>query len=174
MTHNTIASNKLGRDSAENSTSLGNCTLYRSPENITIQMEKISLSTLSPFQKSVLIALCQVPFGYYTTYKFLSDFLSTSPRAVGNALRLNPFAPSVPCHRVLASNGKLGGFRGSWGRGGRPGLYDHKKKALLSAEGVNFDKNNVVIGSPWSDFRSENHLLMEKRLMSFKNNQQQN
>ncbi|RKF61335.1 Methylated-DNA--protein-cysteine methyltransferase [Erysiphe neolycopersici] len=174
MNHKTIGSYKLEQDSTENNTRPRNCTLHRSSENIAIHVKKISLSTLTPFQKRVLVALCQVPSGYYTTYKCLATFLSTSPRAVGNVLRLNPFAPLVPCHRVLASNGKLGGFRGSWGRGCRPGLYDNKKKALLSGEGVHFGKDGVVIGSLWSDFRSENSLLVEKRFISIKQNEEQN
>ncbi|KAI6244624.1 Methylated-DNA--protein-cysteine methyltransferase [Erysiphe necator] len=153
----TISSNKIEADSINDSTS------PRSQENLAILVKKIESSSLSLFQKRVLVALCQVPPGHYTTYKSLATFLSTSPRAVGNVLRLNPFAPSVPCHRVLASNGKLGGFHGSWGRGGRPGLYDHRKRALLSAEGVHFKKDGVVNGIPWSDFGNKNYLSLEGR-----------
>jgi O-6-methylguanine DNA methyltransferase len=53
-------------------------------------------------------------------------------RAVGNALRHNPFAPMVPCHRVLASDGSIGGFAGGTGN---CALID-KKTAMLKAEGV--------------------------------------
>lgn len=52
---------------------------------------KIHLSPLTPFRKRVLLALCQVPTGHFTTYLALSNHLSSSPRAVGNALRNNPF-----------------------------------------------------------------------------------
>ncbi|KAL8874223.1 MAG: hypothetical protein Q9174_000415 [Haloplaca sp. 1 TL-2023] len=59
----------------------------------------ITASTLTPFRQRVLLALCQVPAGRFTSYAALSDHLQSSARAVGNALRNNPFAPRVPCHR---------------------------------------------------------------------------
>jgi methylated-DNA-[protein]-cysteine S-methyltransferase len=115
-------------------------------------LKKIALSETSLFQKKVLTLLCQVPRGKYTTYAAISKHLSSSPRAVGNALRNNPFAPHVPCHRVLASGGGLGGFHGSWGRNGKEGLHDDKKRRLLREEGVMFDGKGKVVGSPWDGF----------------------
>lgn len=52
------------------------------------------------------------------------------------ALRRNPFAPVVPCHRVIAASLELGGFQGSWGAG-----CDsvQNKRVMLSDEGVPFD-----------------------------------
>ncbi|KAI9097424.1 hypothetical protein DFS34DRAFT_621591 [Phlyctochytrium arcticum] len=64
----------------------------------------------------------------------MSDFLKSSPRAVGQALRNNPFAPTVPCHRVLASNHFVGGFDGQWGEG----VKVDKKMLLLTDEGLVF------------------------------------
>lgn len=142
-----------GADHPHENTSTNLSTSKPVLEGLCANVQNITDSRLSPFQKRVLIALCQVPRSRYTNYKCLAMFLSTSPRAVGNALRHNPFAPSVPCHRVLASDGKLGGFCGSWGRGGKPGLHDEKKRALLRAEGIKFNKNGLVIGHPWHDFK---------------------
>jgi methylated-DNA-[protein]-cysteine S-methyltransferase len=122
-------------------------------EDFTPWLKKIALSEKTPFQKKVLTILCQVPRGRYTTYATMSKHLSSSPRAVGNALRNNPFAPDVPCHRVLASGGGLGGFHGSWGRNGKEGLHDDKKRMLLRQEGVRFDGKGKVVGSPWEGFR---------------------
>ena len=82
------------------------------PVDASLSLEITSHPTLTPFRKRVLTALCQVPSGSYTTYLALSDHLSSSPRAVGNALRNNPFAPRVPCHRVVAADGGIGGFGG--------------------------------------------------------------
>lgn len=82
------------------------------PIDPAVSSEITSHPTLTPFRKRVLLALCQVPLGSYTTYLALSNHLSSSPRAVGNALRNNPFAPRVPCHRVMAANGGIGGFGG--------------------------------------------------------------
>jgi methylated-DNA-[protein]-cysteine S-methyltransferase len=122
------------------------------PEDYKPWLKKIALSQKTPFQKKVLEALCQVPRGKYTTYNAISVHLSSSPRAVGNALRNNPFAPDVPCHRVLATGGGLGGFGGSWGREGEAGLNDDKKRKLLREEGVKFDGSGKVVGTPWSEF----------------------
>jgi methylated-DNA-[protein]-cysteine S-methyltransferase len=55
----------------------------------------------------------KVPRGKTTTYKAIALQLNSSPRAVGQALKVNPFAPVVPCHRVIMSNGKIGGFNGN-------------------------------------------------------------
>jgi methylated-DNA-[protein]-cysteine S-methyltransferase len=58
--------------------------------------------------------LCsQVPSGYFTTYKSIANFIGISPRLVGQILKKN-ICPSevVPCHRVIASNFFIGGFRG--------------------------------------------------------------
>lgn len=121
-------------------------------DDLTPYIKKIALSHETSFRKKVLTALCQVPRGRYTTYGVMSKHLSSSPRAVGNALRNNPFAPEVPCHRVLASGGGLGGFMGSWGRNGKEGLNDDKKKKLLRDEGVRFDGKGKVVGSPWEGF----------------------
>ncbi|TVY45500.1 Methylated-DNA--protein-cysteine methyltransferase [Lachnellula subtilissima] len=121
--------------------------------HLTPYLRKISLSGKTPFQKRVLTALCQVPCGQYTTYGIMSKHLSSSPRAVGNALKNNPFAPQVPCHRVLASDGGLGGFMGSWGRGGEKGKNDDKKLKLLREEGVRFGGNGKVVGKVWDGFK---------------------
>ena len=63
----------------------------------------------------------------------------SSCRAVGQALRRNPFAPKVPCHRVIASDLSAGGFKG--------GLTDaliRRKLNLLGKEGVKFIKGHLV------------------------------
>ena len=98
----------------------------KSHADMSIPLSRIAKSNKTPFQKQVLSLLCQVPPGQYTTYGLISTHLSSSARAVGNALRNNPFAPEVPCHRVLATGGALGGFGGSWGRNGKEGLNDDK------------------------------------------------
>ncbi|CAI2183020.1 6083_t:CDS:2 [Funneliformis geosporum] len=65
------------------------------------------------FQFQVYQTCAQIPLGYVSTYKEIARFLHSSPRAVGQALRNNPFsATAVPCHRVIESNFFLGGYRG--------------------------------------------------------------
>ena len=67
---------------------------------------------VTDFQERVYALLLQIPSGRVTTYASLARALNTSPRAVGNALRNNPFAPSVPCHRCVAASGYINGFNG--------------------------------------------------------------
>lgn len=65
-----------------------------------------------------------------------------SPFSVGSALRNNPFAPTIPCHRVLDSKHYIGGFGGEWpsSKGAfSPGPKVKEKLELLRREGVEFD-----------------------------------
>ena len=89
---------------------------------------------ITAFEQRVYDALRRVPRGRVTTYKLLADFMGCeSPRAVGQALKRNPFAPAVPCHRVIASDLRPGGFQGS-----RSGPPVKAKLARLADEGVVF------------------------------------
>lgn len=95
--------------------------------------------------------LCQIPRGHVSTYALLAAHLGSSPRAVGNALRRNPFAPEVPCHRVVATGGALGGFKGKWPKDGEGITLDEKRK-LLRGEGIRLDDKGKVLGTPWAAF----------------------
>jgi methylated-DNA-[protein]-cysteine S-methyltransferase len=82
----------------------------------------------SPFTQRVLQACARIPFGATSSYRQMAD-AAGSPRAfraAGNALGSNPIPIVVPCHRVLASGGGLGGYTG--------GL--NTKRALLGIEGI--------------------------------------
>jgi methylated-DNA-[protein]-cysteine S-methyltransferase len=84
--------------------------------------------------------LRQVPPGRVTTYKALAHALGTRAyRAIGQAMRNNPYAPEVPCHRVVAANGTIGGFMGK-----KTGPTVDKKIRLLASEGVHVRSNKVV------------------------------
>ena len=86
------------------------------------------------FQARVYTALLTVPSGRVTTYRILGDHLGcTCYQAIGQALRRNPFAPRVPCHRVIASDLTIGGFAGN-----RSGPDIRRKRRLLAEEGVTF------------------------------------
>lgn len=67
------------------------------------------------FQFSVWEALCDIPVGTTSTYAQIAEKIGKpkAVRAVGTAIGVNPVAWFIPCHRVLRSNGGLGGFR--WG-----------------------------------------------------------
>ncbi len=84
------------------------------------------------FAEKVYEELRKVPKGKVTTYKLLAEKLGTKAyRAVGSALKNNPYAPEVPCHRVIKSDGKIGGFMGKIG-----GEEVARKIVLLRNEGV--------------------------------------
>lgn len=87
---------------------------------------------ITEFQRRVYLALLEVPRGETITYKALGERIGCrSAQAVGQALRRNPFAPEVPCHRVVASDGSIGGFHGQ-----REGEMIARKRQLLEEEGA--------------------------------------
>ncbi len=95
-----------------------------------IRNQVLSCPTITPFQKRVYLELLNVPRGHTITYKELALRIGCrSAQAVGQALRRNPFAPYVPCHRVISSNGSLGGFHGQ-----REGEMIERKRQLLQQE----------------------------------------
>ena len=73
---------------------------------------KLDLSGLTPFAQKVLRSLAKVPYGKTITYGELAKRAGSAKaaRAVGSVLANNPLPIIVPCHRVLSSNGSLGGF----------------------------------------------------------------
>ncbi|KAI5864403.1 methylated-DNA--cysteine S-met [Durotheca rogersii] len=121
------------------------------PPDMEAQLQRIAASNRTPFEKKVWTLLCQIPRGRVSTYGLVSAQLGSSARAVGGALRRNPFAPQVPCHRVVAAGGGLGGFRGQRPRSGEGVTLDEKRR-LLRAEGVRFDDRGRVLGTPWAAF----------------------
>ncbi len=96
--------------------------------------DKVLGSTkITPFQRRVYLALLDVPSGTTITYGELAERIGCrSAQAIGQALRRNPFAPEVPCHRVVAADGSMGGYNGE-----RDGEQIEYKRRLLEAEKQN-------------------------------------
>ncbi|KAF9129443.1 hypothetical protein BGW39_004167 [Mortierella sp. 14UC] len=114
----------------------------KSPQDRENAVNRHTGRKVTPFQFQVYDLCAQIPKGQISTYKHLSDALNSSPRAVGQALKINPYAPlPVPCHRVLDSKLFVGGFMGQWGKGEK---IDNKK-AKLYHEGVAFDETDHVV-----------------------------
>ncbi|KAK3711724.1 hypothetical protein LTR37_009501 [Vermiconidia calcicola] len=109
--------------------------------------------TITPYQTRVYALLAQIPEGKVSTYASLSKALGSSPRAVGGALRRNPFAPRVPCHRVVQADGYVGGFNGDWQKA-PSGLNQVMKLEILAREGVRFDEKGMLVdrGRLWDGF----------------------
>jgi len=78
--------------------------------------EKLDWEGFTPFQKKVWNQMLKIPYGQTKSYKWLAEKINIrSPRAVGQACGSNPLPIVVPCHRVIASDGSLGGFGGGLG-----------------------------------------------------------
>ena len=97
-------------------------------------MSKIDFQKLNgtPFQKKVWQAISKIPRGHTLTYKELAIKIGQPKaiRAVANAVGANPLVVQIPCHRVVRSDGTLGGYSG---RGGVK-----TKLKLLREEGIIF------------------------------------
>ena len=87
------------------------------------------------FNERCYSLLVKVPKGKVTTYKEIAKKLNSKAyRAIGNAMNKNPYAPRVPCHRVVNSNGEIGGFASGV----------KKKIEMLRKEGVDISKKNKI------------------------------
>lgn len=93
------------------------------------------MKKISVFENLVYEATKKIPKGRVSTYASIASYIGRpkAARAVGNTLNKNPFAPQVPCHRVLKSDGSLGGF--SFGT--------KAKIAILDKEGVGIVSNRA-------------------------------
>ncbi|MCK4994933.1 MAG: methylated-DNA--[protein]-cysteine S-methyltransferase [Candidatus Omnitrophica bacterium] len=72
----------------------------------------IIIKRFTPFQKDVLRAACEIKPGETKTYKWIAERIGrpNAQRAVGTALKKNPLPLLIPCHRVVASGDKIGGY----------------------------------------------------------------
>jgi len=109
---------------------------YLKGETDRLSIDYLDLAVCSAFQKEVLLCDRQIPRGMVATYGGLAAKVNKpkGARAVGAAQAANPFPLIIPCHRVVRSDGALGGFGG--------GL--EMKKKLLLLEGVTFDDAGKV------------------------------
>ena len=84
-------------------------------------------TNLTQFQWKVLKAAMEIPLGETRTYKWVAQKIGCpqAARAVGQALRSNPYPLIIPCHRVIKSDGSFGGYAGQYGK---------KKERLLKLE----------------------------------------
>ena len=89
----------------------------------------IDMEAMTEFEKKVYKQTIKIPFGKVKTYKWLAEKagVPNGARAVGNALSTNPVPLIIPCHRIVKSDGRLGGFSA-------PGGTSMKRK-MLAIEG---------------------------------------
>ena len=101
-------------------------------------MNKYNFHTGTDFQKLVWNEIAKIPKGKILTYEQLALKIKCplSFRAVANACGKNPYAPEIPCHRVVRKDGTLGGYSAKGGI--------NKKKNLLENEGHRFIKDKII------------------------------
>jgi methylated-DNA-[protein]-cysteine S-methyltransferase len=106
-------------------------------KSVDFSIGELDLDCVGEFAQRVFLADREIPRGRVMTYGRLAAKLGLpgGARAVGNALAGNPFPLVIPCHRVVRSDGSLGGFGGG----------TDMKKALLMMEGVVFDPQGRIL-----------------------------
>jgi O-6-methylguanine DNA methyltransferase len=83
---------------------------------------------MTPFAKKVYKVVLSIPLGEVRTYKWVAQKAGKPKayRAVGQILNRNPYPLIIPCHRVIAADGKLGGF--AWGRKAKSKFLDLERQ----------------------------------------------
>jgi methylated-DNA-[protein]-cysteine S-methyltransferase len=97
---------------------------------------------MTQFSEKVYAVCKQIPKGRVSTYREIGNALGGYGqvyRAVGVALKNNPYAPKVPCHRVVCSDGRIGGYKGA-----KSGKKLAQKISLLRKEGVIVRNGKVI------------------------------
>jgi methylated-DNA-[protein]-cysteine S-methyltransferase len=91
----------------------------------------VDLSELTVFQREVLATACRIAIGQVWTYQRIADAMGRprASRPVGQALAHNPVPIVIPCHRVIASDGTLGGYSGGSGLEAKRWLLRHESAA---------------------------------------------
>ena len=104
-----------------------NLDRYFDGEPVDFRKISVKIENGTEFQKLVWETIHQIPHGEVRSYKWIAEQIGRpkAVRAVGNATGSNPITIIIPCHRVIGSNGNLGGYGG--------GL--ERKRQLLSLEG---------------------------------------
>ena len=125
---------KLGAPTPEAAEAVGAVRRYFEGEETDFSSVKLDLGEQDPFLERVYAAARRVGWGHTTTYGALAKELGAGPEAardVGQAMAKNPVALIIPCHRVLAAGGKVGGFSAPGGSAA--------KIRMLSLEGVHLE-----------------------------------
>jgi methylated-DNA-[protein]-cysteine S-methyltransferase len=115
---------------------------YFAGEEVDFSRFELDLGGQLPFFKQIYAATRRVGWGCTTTYGALAKELGVGPEAardVGQAMAQNPIALIIPCHRVLAAGGKVGGFSAPGGA--------VAKRRMLELEGIHLEPQQAAQGS---------------------------
>ena len=105
----------------------------------------LSLATnhLPAYTKKVLKTTSKIPLGYVTSYGSIARAVGGGPRAVGNIMAGNPFAPIVPCHRVVRADFTLGGY--GFGLKVKMQLLEREKRGFSSPKEIEVDDGRLTV-----------------------------
>jgi O-6-methylguanine DNA methyltransferase len=105
----------------------------------------LSLATahLPVYTKKVLKTTSKIPLGYVTSYGSIARAVGGGPRAVGNIMASNPFAPIVPCHRVVRADFTLGGY--GFGLKVKMQLLEREKRGFTSPKEIEVDDGRLTV-----------------------------
>lgn len=115
----------------------GLLSAYFRGEDVIFTALPVDLTGVAPFRKKILMAIRAIPAGEVKSYGEIAMMAGTprAARAIGGAMACNPVPVIIPCHRIVAGDGKLTGFSAPGGI--------KIKKLLLEMEGIEF-KGNIV------------------------------
>jgi methylated-DNA-[protein]-cysteine S-methyltransferase len=115
--------------------------IYNGEESVT----NLPLSTthLPAYTKKVLKATSAIPLGYVSSYGAIAKAVGGGPRAVGNIMASNPFAPIVPCHRVVRADFTLGGY--GFGLKVKMELLGREKRGFSSEKEIEVDGRQLTV-----------------------------
>lgn len=107
---------------------------YLDGKNVDFSIFPLNLSSFTPFQQKILTVAKAIPNGVTISYEELAARAGFpgAARAAGSVMRKNRFPIIIPCHRVIAKSGKIGGYSGM-----KKGAMIELKKKLLNLEGCN-------------------------------------
>lgn len=111
---------------------------YFKAKDYKFDLHNLNLDKCKDFQREVLLEQLKTPFGRTNYYKDLAIAINNpqASRAVGNALKNNPFPIIIPCHRTIKGNNEIGGFAGD--------ARNYYKRILLEHEGNNIINGKIV------------------------------
>ncbi|MBI4845915.1 MAG: MGMT family protein [Candidatus Omnitrophica bacterium] len=115
----------------------------KEPQKISLNIAKsidIIIKRFTPFEKDVLRAVIKIKPGQVRTYKWIAGRIGrpNAQRAVGQALNKNPLPLLIPCHRVVATNSRIGGY--SRGTALKKKLLDFERNLIYGRKKSNGSK----------------------------------
>jgi methylated-DNA-[protein]-cysteine S-methyltransferase len=115
--------------------------IYDGKDNYT--NPPLSTAHLPTYTKKILKTTSAIPLGYVTSYGAIAKAAGGGPRAVGNIMASNPFAPIVPCHRVVRADFSLGGY--GFGLKAKMQLLEKEKRGFSVSKEIEVNGGKLTV-----------------------------